>query len=1103
MAEFTRFVYAPKAYAFIFSRVDGKTIDVSNDIVAGSTQRLIDQPSKASITLRNDNFKYTGKFNPKFFPMDGITIWLQKVAGAPIQVFTGYIDSIPFFQAYPGTIEIKATCTLKQFMYTYFDPGIGFVEWMRKKNWAVEGDNKGNFTGIFNAGAFVDTLEDTGGSGNDGGMGQLLIDFLTEIGGFDESAIAIGNIPSSLPASMLKAYIKRVKASQAAENSLVPALKKFMTMDPNQSVQDAIDALNSDLPTTISATATAADIKQLIGAIANSGNAIKPTPTQIILAAVAMTGLNKEHSGTDKILVGYGNGYFAESPTLTIVGPNGPIKPLMSPASQGARFVDNFAEFARTSGGVGTFGRPAPGLSDYPTDDQIIEVAQVLSFRYGKERFYSQILEACRSTQALEVAKQVIDSINSNKNLDNVKSLSLVSAGSTVEQGAIAQVTWDSIFSIPEPDTVDLISIDSDGKTDGERMVVSTNQTYTGEWGTQMYRPPSDPINNAKFPQPDDGPITYSDIKYYMFSRGKRDGSKFVSVFDDSVVSVGQIVLVKSDSDKTCRCVYLGSIPLAYQTSPIALSEKATEVLGGKQTGLTFTFLGETVPVLGEGQLRADYIKSITPMLGTSAQTQNSASNLKINSADTDVYDKYYKDKSNQRLAEYFYVASTYDMHLLDHDPGGTKNNLNLYGSETSAMSFLRDLGIVSPSSTPNKLIMSGTSQSVPHKMSVTFSRGRTRFDIGFDLATAKASVVSVERSPSEQVSPSDPFAKTEVVVQIISGTTLPKPVWNGRSVLLPQSLIPGTDGDQSELGETMTWANLARMNTASAFTTLTSFPFDIVGSAFLVGEKSLMNDVPIMQGIQQFCQGSMRSFMSLPNGMFAAFYPDRFGVFGRKPYLQIRDLEIIDFNIVLNDEPLVTHMYVNGNTIMPTQSSVDQLDQVLSVGVITIDDVFSDGVNGPHFVNDPSALAGAGGNQNIDLINDAVPPAQWSQYYEDVSPTSKRFLETYGARPKVKNNPLIRSPWFEFVTAYNEFAFSWSAQTATTVDLTFMPELLAGGLVEFPEHNIIMFCESVSHTWSYESGFETAAYLSSPSTRNKDTDDEAVPGMIIFRQAS
>jgi hypothetical protein len=104
----------------------------------------------------------------------------------------------------------------------------------------------------------------------------------------------------------------------------------------------------------------------------------------------------------------------------------------------------------------------------------------------------------------------------------------------------------------------------------------------------------------------------------------------------------------------------------------------------------------------------------------------------------------------------------------------------------------------------------------------------------------------------------------------------------------------------------------LAAAKAAGLLTTF-QFPgaFDAAESMLLTGDKSLMNDQPLFPFLQELCQGSMRSFMSLPNGDFYAFYPDYFGSFEQQPYWEIDDIEVIEGNITLTDDALATHVYV------------------------------------------------------------------------------------------------------------------------------------------------------------------------------------------------
>jgi len=1091
-------------------------VDVSNDITAGSVQRFVNKPSSATLTLRNDDWKYTGKFNPMFFPMDGITIWLQRVAGRPIQVFTGYIDSIPYYQAYPGPIEIKATCTLKKFLYTHFDPGVGFLNWLSNKGWGP--NPNGNLDSFFNP-----TALNTGSDqiGTDSGMGKLLHDFLIEIGGLDPNAIAIGDLPTGLPDTMLSAYYKRVKASKAAEKELIPALKAFLSPSVSHTA-DASPDVASQFPSGIAANANSNDIKALLKSVDNFNKRPKPDHSQILLAGLVMSGLDSKWSGANTDSPSNGQGYFAANTNVASIasGLNGSIGGAttgasdvgtQSPAAQGKAFCEKWYAYLTQSSNQ-TSAALSANINGDMTDEMIVQVAEVLAYSYNKEKFYGQILESCRGAQNLAAVKEINNHINTNRSLDDVKTLDVLTAGEVAQEALNSRVTWAELFpsDTPAPTDVTRISrhgkdVNSDGSEANTKPILSPGTIYSTAFTFIPHG--ANTIQKEQVPYFSNTPIKYSEIKYYILAQG--DGGPPAAQggtigervrFDANGIQKYQIMTVKYNG-KSCKCLYLGAY--FYDTARVdtvfTISEDVLSVLGVSNKtekdvvkDISFEFDASTnTPSPKPSDTRSSYIASITSGLGSStAASADSSITSNINSADQDTYQKRYTN-SNDRLAEYFYFASKYGMHLYDADPGA--DTVAFYGQDTaSALSFLIDLGIVDSTSTTSKIVISGHPQSVPQETNIyLFSGSNTvKMRIGFTLgrSEAKGWNSSIDPSGSNQAS----------LITIKTTMDQPRPLRDGAMARLPNSTNTDPTQNPAATGTgPQSWSDFARISTSAAFSTLTQFPFDLVGSQFLIGDKSLMNDIPIMQGMEQLCKGSMRHYMSLPNGMFCAFYPDYFGQFGRTPYMSISDLEITDFNIVLNDESIVTHMYVNGNTTNPLTPSVDQINQVLSVGVITIDDVFQK--NGLNFIDNPNAVTGitptgSNGVSNVDLQNGATPDNA-PQFYEGISAEAKAFLETYGTRPKVINEPLIRSPWFEFVTAYNEFAYNWTMHTATTVGLTFMPEVMAGGIISLEDHGINMYVEAVTHTWSYESGFETSAYLSAPTT-NKPGE---VPGLVIF----
>ena len=1117
MADLKRLVYSPKAYAFIYSRKkNGAIIDVSNDISGGSVQRLINKPSSATLTLRNDNWKYTGRFQPMFFPMDGITIWLQRFAGHPVQVFTGFIDTIPYYQAYPGEIEITATCTLKQFLYTHFDPGTGFLQWLTDHNW-VPNQNNGNLEGFYNPDAI-----DAGGDsiGTDGGMGQLLHDFMIDIGGVDPNSIVVGDLPKDLPQTMLSAYAKKVDASKAAQNSLIVTLGNLLSINVAHTADQSSD-LNSKFPTGISQNAKPADIKEMLSALdAFRFKTPRPSEIQMVLAALVMSGLDKDYKGTSDRSPSIGEGFFADTNVAgKATGSHGSSRGTedRSAKKQGTDFCQRWMETIKTA------VLPTVSAGGTLTEEMVAQTAKVLAYGYsGKEKFYAQILESLNNPSNQQVAQQVINNINANKGLEDIMSLDVLTAGEVAENVNPLNVTWDALFkSELSGDSSNIQAMTQDGKdSDGALTLVKKNQTYKTRFG--CYVPKTDDIPSDIIPRVKKQTMSYSEIEYYIHSVGKTkvDGNqaKIVSKYvEDSSIGVGQIIMVKNPSSKkTCRCIYMGpSTGNSSTKAAFTISRKALEILGdpNKNNGkiskdeLTFQVMSEKIPGTPQdntrkkpADLKKEYLDSIKSSIGEEAKkSSNEYFTLNINESDKKVYDKWYGPKpgTNNRLAEYFYIASNYNLHLIDFEKTHP-NRMALEGDPALIVEFLKHTGMASESSSVESgLTIDSFFQSIPKGVQVTLNGGKTLYQI--NPAKGTQTVLGQFASLPEPIRSAASKGLTGIVV-IEASTDDPKPIWDGATVRLPQNTVPdGNANTGGDIKSATTWSDIARIATSAAFSTLTAFPWDNIGSSLLIGEKSLMNDVPVMQGIEQMCKGSMRKFMSLPNGMFCAFYPDEFGRFGRKPYMKISDVEVIDLNIVLNDEPIVTHMYVNGQTTSPLMPSIDQTNQIMSVGVITIDDVLSGGLN---IVKTPESVTGITGDassnspENVNLTNAAVPD-DYPQFNDGLSREAIEFLQVYGTRPLVQNEPLIRSPWFEFATAYNEFAHHWAMHTATTVTLTFMPEIMTGGLVQFDDQNIIMYVEGVNHTWNYSSGFETSAYLSSPSTDDKRGD--GVPGLVLF----
>lgn len=254
----------------------------------------------------------------------------------------------------------------------------------------------------------------------------------------------------------------------------------------------------------------------------------------------------------------------------------------------------------------------------------------------------------------------------------------------------------------------------------------------------------------------------------------------------------------------------------------------------------------------------------------------------------------------------------------------------------------------------------------------------------------------------------------------------------------------------------------------ANALVAQFNFPtfMESLEAVALQGEKSLMNDKPLLPFIQQLAEASLREFQSLPDGKFFAFHPDYFGeMFHRPPYWEIDDIEVLDGKIELSDDAVVTHSYVVGDTTWP--STNESLNRIFSAGTITIFNVFMS----ESILNRPADSEDKPGREKLLDKNQGIA-----------------FLKRYGARPLVEEMPMVHSPYFEMFLAYQRFLLAWSKQFSTPFSFTFMPELYPGGKVGFPDHGLQMYIEDVTHSFDYTSGFSTQATLSAPSVYNGDS---------------
>jgi hypothetical protein len=196
-----------------------------------------------------------------------------------------------------------------------------------------------------------------------------------------------------------------------------------------------------------------------------------------------------------------------------------------------------------------------------------------------------------------------------------------------------------------------------------------------------------------------------------------------------------------------------------------------------------------------------------------------------------------------------------------------------------------------------------------------------------------------------------------------------------------------------------------------------------------------------------------MRSFMSGPDGTFVAFFPDYFGMSGTAPTLTIEDIEMVNFSIDVSDDSLATDVFVAGGTTDQYNPTVDASAWYLTAGVVNI--------------RQKGAMA-----LLLGLTSTEDP---------DLSPAA--LYARFGMRPLKAEYPTVSSGVMEYLQALALFQKQWSAQFATDVEFTFMPELYPGMRVLIKSHGVTVFVEEVTHSFGFDTGFSTSATISSPAT--------------------
>lgn len=162
-------IYAPAIRVHVETEKHG-ILDISEDISQWEVVRRSNTVSSFNFVLQNTDRKYDGAF----MPSDRITVELKRFTW--VRVFTGSLNSVPIFSAWPRALPMSASCSLKKLQFWPWDP-------TTTESAAMVQDFFSNHPTEFS-------------TKGDAGLSGLIKESLVKVTNWDPKAIHIGAVPN-------------------------------------------------------------------------------------------------------------------------------------------------------------------------------------------------------------------------------------------------------------------------------------------------------------------------------------------------------------------------------------------------------------------------------------------------------------------------------------------------------------------------------------------------------------------------------------------------------------------------------------------------------------------------------------------------------------------------------------------------------------------------------------------------------------------------------------------------------------------------------------------------------------------------------------------
>lgn len=293
----------------------------------------------------------------------------------------------------------------------------------------------------------------------------------------------------------------------------------------------------------------------------------------------------------------------------------------------------------------------------------------------------------------------------------------------------------------------------------------------------------------------------------------------------------------------------------------------------------------------------------------------------------------------------------------------------------------------------------------------------------------------------------------------ILSGFLRPK-MFGGNL----QATAGGGDGSN---GSSMSEAEMAARNEGLKLFKFINYDNqqELLRSAVTGGDVALKNDEPVINFIRSLCKSTMRSFMSLPDGSFAAFVPDWFGYMtpssSKNNIISIPSVEVKSFHVEMSKSSYVSHLFLTTAEQSVSYYGVTnefQLPQIakdkFSSGTITLE------------------------KQGDALLN-------FMSISRTGCNTTQELLQKWGVHVKVENDEYIIDHTMTSISALYRFLRYWSNVFKTPISITFRPEIMPGHRLYIESAGVTVFVESVTHSWSATNGGSTSVSVVAPVDGN------------------